>query len=268
MLNNNKGYSILIAIIIIGFLFVLTSAIFKLVLVELNDNRGRGDYLKAYYGAEGAGEYAMLKIKSNGYAYYNKLDIDKSKGESTMLSLDGTYKGGRDVLISYDINSKVKTYEGNLGLLSYDIIPLFYTDDTGSGGLVDMSLILTSGNPGDISWNIISASGGLSGVGGFSNSTTIGILKELDESLNFSVEEKSISWFLNQNKNNFNYLVLFNSSDTTPINYVLDGKGNFFTKPRTEISVSGKIGDYKQNLSIKYDNTEYLGILKYSIYSN
>jgi hypothetical protein len=73
---------------------------------------------------------------------------------------------------------------------------------------------------------------------------------------------------LETNKNNFNYLVLFNSSENNPISYKLNWEWGFFTKPRTDIIVSSKLGDYKQNISIKYDNTDYLGILKYSIYND
>lgn len=265
--NNKNWYSILVAIFIIWFLFVLTSSIFKLVLAELNDSRWRDDYLKAYYAAEASGEYAMLKIKTNWYWYYNKLDLDKSKWESTMLSLNWVYKWWSDPIMSYDLNSKVKSFSWNLEPLSYDVIPLFYTDDTWSWQILDMLLDIKSWVPDSLSWNIISSKWWLSGVWWF-NGTDRWILKSIDDVWNFSVEDKSLSWFLNQNKWSFNYLVLFNSSDFSPIDYVLDWKWSYFTKPRTEIAVSWKLWDYKQSLSIKYDNTDYLWMLKYSIYSN
>jgi len=42
----------------------------------------------------------------------------------------------------------------------------------------------------------------------------------------------------------------------------------FLTKPKTNIISSWEIGSYKQNLETKMNNTEFLNILKYSIYSN
>ncbi|NDK08665.1 hypothetical protein EOM39_05505 [Candidatus Gracilibacteria bacterium] len=265
MLNNNNksGYSIIIAIFVIGFLLALTSSILKLVIVELNDNRGVYNYLKTHYATMGAGEMVMMKIKDNGYGYYEKINFDKSNPISNILNIDGE----KNPIISYDINSKVKEYDGSISPLSYDVIPLFYIENNGSGVLIDMDLSSTGSNLGDLSWNIISSNGGLSGEGGFTLNSE-GYLKQLDQNSDFLIDTKSIGDFLSENNNNFNYLVLFNSSENTTINYNLDGKGGFFTKPRTEIAVSSKIGSYKQNISIKYDNTEYLGMLKYSIYND
>lgn len=36
----------------VGFLLVLTAGVFHLVLSELQDNKGRANYIKAYYGAQ------------------------------------------------------------------------------------------------------------------------------------------------------------------------------------------------------------------------
>ncbi len=52
MKKNNKWYSIFIALLVVWFLLILSSWIYKLVFEELKDNRGRGDYLKAFYAAE------------------------------------------------------------------------------------------------------------------------------------------------------------------------------------------------------------------------
>jgi len=37
--NNNSGYTILVTLMIIGFLIVLTTGVLNLVLREMNDNR-------------------------------------------------------------------------------------------------------------------------------------------------------------------------------------------------------------------------------------
>ncbi|MFA5917534.1 MAG: hypothetical protein WC850_04875 [Candidatus Gracilibacteria bacterium] len=265
MLNSNKsGYSIIITIFVIGFLLTLTSSILKMVLVESNDNKGVYNYLKSYYATTGAGELVMLKIKENGYGYYEKIDLDNGNPISNILNKDS--QKDKNPIIAYDINSKVSNYAGELAPLSYDVIPLFYTDSTSSGVVLDMSLTST-GDLNDLSWNIITSDGGLSGAGGF-NGTTEGFLKQLDTFGDFTMSDNTISNFLEANKNDFNYLVLFNSNENTSVSYKIDGKGSFFTKPRTDIIVSSKLGDYKQNISIKYDNTDYLGILKYSIYND
>ncbi len=263
MLNGNKSwYSIIITIFVIWFLLTLTSSIFKLVLVETNDNRWVYNYLKSYYATMWAWELVMLKIKDKWYWYYEKVDLDKWNPISNILN----HSSDKNPLISYDINSKVPSYKWELPPLSYDVIPLFYTDTTSSGVILDMELTSTW-DLNDISWNIITSNWWLSWEWWF-NWTTEWFLKQLDISWDFIISNKTILDFLEANKTNFNYLVLFNSSGNSPISYKLDWKWRFFTKPRTDISVSSKIWSYKQNISIKYDNTDYLGILKYSIYND
>lgn len=264
MINRNKsGYSIIIAIFVIWFLLTLTAAILKLVVAELNDNRGVYNYLKTYYATSWAGEYVMLKIKENWYWYYDKVLFDKNNPISNILN----YNDEKNPIISYDINSKVKQYSGNIWPLWYDVIPLFYIEDNWSWALLDMSLSSTGTNIWDLSWNIISKNWWLSWEWWFSLNSEW-YLKQLDSNSEFIIETKTIWDFLNENKNDFNYLVLFNSSENSQIIYNLDWNWGFFTKPRTEISVSSKISNYKQNISIKYDNTEYLWMLKYSIYND
>ncbi|MDA9129457.1 hypothetical protein N9J72_03205, partial [Candidatus Gracilibacteria bacterium] len=72
--TGNEGYSIITAIMMIGFLLVLTVSTFNLVLQELNDGKGRENYMKAYAGAEGAMELALLQIKQNGYGFFEEKD--------------------------------------------------------------------------------------------------------------------------------------------------------------------------------------------------
>ncbi|MDD3301951.1 MAG: hypothetical protein PHN31_00205 [Candidatus Gracilibacteria bacterium] len=261
--NNKFGYSIIIAIIVMGFLFAITGAVFKIVLVELNDNRGMYNYLKAYYAVEGAGELAMLELKEKGYGYYRRFDLNKNDSFSNILNSTGTF----NPIISYDIGTKTSFYTGELAPLSYDVIPLFYKDDASNYPVLEITSSLISGDVGNFTWNIVSDNGGLSSVGGF-NGSSLGTYKYLDSSNNFVVDMKSVKMFLTDNSSKFNYLVLFNSSTITSIKYNLDSNGTFFSRPRTDITVSAKIGNYKQNISIKYDNTDYLGIYKYAIYDD
>jgi len=262
--NNNKSwYSVIIAIFVIWFLLTLTSSILKLVLVELNDSRWVYNYLKTYYATKGAWELVMLKIKENWYGYYEKIDLDKSNPISNILNKDLE----DNPLISYDINSKVEKYDWELKPLSYDVIPLFYLENASSWVIVNMDLSISDWDINDLSWNIITSNWWLSGVWWFT-SLNEWFLKQLDSVWDFVIENKTIWAFLEENKINSNYLVILNSSDTSTIKYNLDWKWGFFTKPRTDIAVSSKLWSYKQNISIKYDNTDYLGMLKYSIYND
>lgn len=264
MLYNNKSwYSVIIAIFVIGFLLTLTASILKLVLVELNDSKGAYSYLQTYYATEWAWELVMLKIKENWYWYYEKVDLDKSNSISNILNQNSE----KNPIISYDINSKVWKYDWELLPLSYDVIPLFFTEKYWSWVILDMVLSTYEWDINSLSWNIITTNGWLSWVWWFT-STNEWFLKQLDAVWDFVIENRTIWSFLDENRTNLNYLVLFNSSETSTIKYNLDWKGGFFTKPRTLISVSSKLWDYKQNISIKYDNTDYLGMLKYSIYND
>ncbi len=266
MLKNSKNwYSIVVAIFIIGFLFVLTTSVLKLVLTEMNDNRGRSNYLKAFYAAEWAWELALLKLKENSYWYYEKLDLDKNSPLSTILKLDNNFNNTKDPIISFDIWSKTKVYNWKLDPLSYDVIPLFYLYENWSWKVLDINLTSSSPSSWTLSWNIISKKSWLSWVWPFVT-TDNGTYKTVDIDNNFVVLEKKVWDFLLENEENFTYLVFFNSSDNSTVEYNLNSS-NFFTKPRTEILVSSKVANYKQNFNIKYDNTEYLWILKYSIWS-
>lgn len=264
MLDANKNwYSIIIAIFVIGFLLTLTTSILKLVLVEQNDNKGWYNYLKTYYATLWAWEYVMTKIKENWYGYYEKIGFDKDNVISNILN----YENDKNPLISYDVNSKVSLYDWELNPLSYDIFPLFYTEKSSSWVVLDMVLSSIEWDINELAWNIITKDWWLSWEWWF-NSSKEWFLKKLDSVWDFVIESKTIWTFLDENRNNFNYLVLFNSSDASTIKYKLDWKWWFFTKPRTEIAVSSKLWSYKQNISIKYDNTDYLGMLKYSIYND
>lgn len=71
--RNLNGYSIILSLVMIGFLLVLTTGTLNLVLQEMQDGKGKQDYLKASAAAEGAMELALSHIKNTGYGYYNIL---------------------------------------------------------------------------------------------------------------------------------------------------------------------------------------------------
>ncbi|QFR38767.1 hypothetical protein A9Q91_00850 [Candidatus Gracilibacteria bacterium 28_42_T64] len=244
--GNRKGFSVIISLLIIGFLLVLTTGIYNLILRELYDNRDMGNAIKAYAGAEAAQELALLKIKEKGYGYsYN---------------IDNSFILGDRIALSYDLATKVNNYEGLISGLSYDIVPLFYIDESGEQKVSSINLDVTYGIPDDLVWNLVSDSGGISGIG----NDSLGFKKTLGSEEQLGLEYQGINSFLNENETV--YMILFNSSNGE-IKYTLESD-DYFSKPRTRVISSATVGGVKQNLGTTFDNTEYLNILKYSIYSH
>lgn len=265
---NNSWYSIIISLLIIWFLLVLTTGTFLLVLNEMKDNRGMGDYIKAYAWAESAQELALLKIKQNWYWYYEKVDHNINNNSIYLASdnLDiSNFHPRKDVFISYDIWSKVNSYNWYLGSLEYHIIPLFYIDELlNENKLTWLNLSILDWVPSNLSWNIIWKNNWLS----WNWSSPTWIKKSLNSSNSFTYWQEDINTFLSSSDTN--YLVLFNTSNSIPITYKLSSLDSleYFSKPETEIISSAQVWWYRQNLSTKLDNTKFLNMLKYSIYSN
>lgn len=268
-IKNNSWYTVMISLLIIWFLLVLTTGIFNLILNELKDNRSLWDYMKSYAWAEAWSELALLEIKNNWYEYYNK--IDHTNNKSIVLAEDSlnssNFKKQKDVLLSYDMNTKTNNYEWELSPLWYDIIPLFYIDEDTDGNLVEQKIdnysLTIIWTDSDLSWNIIWKDKWLSWT--WTNNSWI--LKTIDPtSLNFSLNNnKTIIDFLASSDSN--YLVLFNSSNVNNIEYKIESTKEFI-KPKTSIISSAIVWTYKQNIVTNLDNSEFLNMLKYSIYSN
>ena len=251
----NGWYSIITAIMMIGFLLVLTVSTFHLVLQELQDGKGRENYMKAYAGAEWALELALLKMKEKGYWYFE---------EKNDLEYFGPVK--KNGTMSYDIDSETTAYTGALlaGEYGTDIIPLFIIDDTGASTWVE-TLNFTDLNNSGLVWNLVSQDSGLSGVWDFTASDSVG-LRTLWVSDDFEFATVPISRLLSISKKN--YLTVFNPTwNTVAYNVDVTGVGEKFTKPKTVIRSSSIVWKYSQNLDTVVDNSEFLGILKYSIYS-
>ncbi len=270
MQYKKDGYSVVAAILIVGFLFVVSSGIFQLVLTELNDNRGRENYLRASAGAEAALELALLWIKQNGYGYFDQIDT-WANDRSILLSKTPLDLGGykwNDVRISFRSDSKIQSYSGSLDPIGFDIIPLFFLDSGDSPENKATSLSLDA--PDNLSWNLVSTNGGVSGQWPFTKGDTVSSkIVTSDGAFGFS-DSESIESFLASDLRSTNYLILFNPDSSQDIEYRLftSDDSEFFTKPRTEIISSAQVGKYKQNFRTVVDNTEYLNVLKYSIFSN
>ncbi len=252
-----EWYSIIAAIMMIGFLLILTVSTFNLVLQELQDWRWREDYMKAYAGAEWALELALLQIKDNGYGYI------ESDSESQDLEYFGL--GRKNGVMNYDIDSETSSYTWSLAAWAYstDIIPLFTLDDADNKNSV-RTLRFTDISSTGLIWNVIGATWGLSGTGTFTESRSGGV-RTLWPSDSFDFQDVTISSLL---LTDGNYLTIFNPT-ANQANYKVEvtGAGELFTKPKSTIYSTSKVGKYSQNLATTVDNSEFLGILKYSIYS-
>lgn len=266
-LNNIKSwYSVVLALLLIGFIMVLSIWILRLILNEMKSNRAMWDYIKAYAGAESAQELALLDIKKKWYWYYSFVE-NTINNKSIIISKNhlntSLYNPTNDVLISYDNDWKVNTYDWSLPPLWYDIIPLFYIDEVWERKVNDISFSVLSGDPALLSWNVVWSLNWIS----WNWSSIIGIKKTYTPTW-FLYEEKTLNEFISTS--NTNYLVLFNSWNSSNITYKISSTNSleFFTKPRLDIISSWEIWDYKQNLKTRLDNTEFLNILRYSIYSN
>jgi len=268
--NNNSGYSIVISLIMVWFLIVVTSWVFNLVLWELNDNRGRENYLKAFAGAEWALELALLQVKDKWYGYYGSSALvvkDEASSPSNLLLKDpSNFKWNRDVLISYDLWSKTKSYSWSLDPLWYAIVPLFILDDSWlPTSATSIKITSTWVSLDRLVWNLLSEDAGISGTREFDENTP-GELRVLN-SWDFITSWTTIWGFLWSRADKLNYMILFNSDPNSTMSYNFSALQDF-TKPETTITSSAQVWKYKQNLETSLDNTEFLNILRYSIYSN
>ncbi len=239
--NKKSWYAILVTLMIIGFLIVLTTWVLNLVLRDMNDNRWQTKYLQAYSAAEWAMELALLKIKQNWYWVYDKLEMDEEiDNDSKILRINKDEQ--REILISYDLNSKTNSYSWGLASFKQTVIPLFYTDlELEEHKVTD--IVLESTND-DIAWNIISSDWNWIWWTWNINTLTEWKWKNFE----WAFLEQSISsnnWFLESNTKN--YLVIINLDSTDNLEYELTSTKEF-TKPISKIISSAKIMNYKQNL--------------------
>jgi len=254
IVNKNSWYSILIVLMIIGFLLVLTSWVLNLVLRELKDNNASWNYLKAFAWAEWAMELALLQIKEKWYWYYKKIENSK------ILQDDKNDK--KEIFISYDLNSRAKSYSWTLKPFKQAVIPLFYTDDTKAYKIDNLKLIVTNSYPNkdNMAYNIVSLNWDWIWWKGEIKSNILLKWKNFE----WKYMEKKLNDFLK--KYDYNYLIIINLDSNKTLNFKISSS-KYFTKPISNIFSSAKIMNYKQNLETILDNTEFLSILKYSLYS-
>ena len=250
--SNKQGFSIIVAVFMIGFLLVLTTWVFNLVLREMKDNRWAENYLKAYAWAEWAMELWLLNIKEKGYS--TDIDLLNTDSGSESLSFNSTFKKINDPKISYNMDIAVDQLSW-MTMTGWEtvLIPLF------SNGVGVTNPTFTSSN--DILWNIVWNWEWMSWSGSFDLSTSQ-IYKKNDGTYS-SLD--SVQSFLTVNT--ASYLMLFNKWWPTTYDFSV-ASWELFSRPVWKITSSVTVWKYKQNISTSIDNTQFLNMLKYSLYSN
>ena len=259
--NKNSWYTILVTLMIIGFLIVLTTWVLSLVLREMNDNKWVWMYLQAHGWAEWAMELALLKIKKEWYWVYDKKD-----------NLDYLETQKSKIQISYDLNSKTKEYSDTLEPFEQSVIPLFYNSWSQFNNkkvneiLLNITSYWSNIDNSQMAWNIISENWDWIW---WNNEILSNSKWNWKNNLWWFIGDININWNASEdflNKYNNNYLVIVNLDIENTLEYKLTSTKEF-TKPISQINSSAIIWNYKQNLETRLDNTAFLSILKYSIYS-
>ena len=260
--NNKQWYSVIIAMLLIGFLLVLTVTVLNLVLKEMRDNRAMWDSMKAFAWAETGKELALLKIKDQWYGVDYK--IQSWNNSKSILADVSDFKSNRDVEVTYDINLKPVEndlwkyqYSQDLAPGEYSIIPLFYEYDS---NWIQNTENISLNSDNEIVWNLLSGNNGIAWVG----NNLSGKWKVVDNSWKSTVKTLLQQEFL---INNDNVYLILNNTSSEEKSFVLTSSDEF-SKPITNIISSGQVGNYRHNIETKYDNTEFLNMLKYAIFSD
>lgn len=267
--KNKKAYSIVVIIVIIWFLTVLTTWVFKLVMNEMKDNRTIWSYIKAYAWAESAQELALLEIKEKGY------ESDKEMDEKNISNFsDVTTKNNKDVYISYKKpNFKVQELnDKTLWAWETVLIPLYYLDSWNSYSEQKITDLKISPNDPNISWNIIWKTSWISWAWDkFSDfKWNVKIYEEKwswsDKTYEFKLEEKKVNVFLASSEQN--YLQMVNWWDSE-FKYNINTNNSWwkFVNPITKIISTWESGDYKTNIETVIDFSKMNDFSKYSIFS-
>lgn len=279
--NNSKWYSVIISVLLIWFLLLITTAVFNLVLKEYHDSKWLWDSIKAFAWAEASQELALLKIKEKWYWIDDKINHNVSTW-SILLADDITntwsFKHNKDTFISYDLkvladyNSILKYhYNSILEPNWYSIIPLFYELEWWTWmEFVRNYTLNVNWSSESLVWNLISGQEWIGNHGGILTwwSLALGNWKKItingdgDREAQ-KVANEPITTFLTSRDNA--YLILFNSWNSN-VDFTLNSP-NKFSKPKTTILSSAQVWKYRHNLETQYDNTEFLNMLKYAVFS-
>lgn len=169
VLASRKGFSILIALGTIGVLLIIMTSLASIYINELKLSRFQYNDIISYAQADGAFEYAMLKVKNHREGFQDTMRNIDPDGKIFI----GTTPRTTGIQTQYQIISQSKSETFSLSGSSHLILPLF----VGTGNTIATSstsidprnsaiteristLSLTStGDISGISWSIVAMSG-------------------------------------------------------------------------------------------------------------
>lgn len=263
MKKNKQWYSVILALLMVGFMVVLTSWVFLLILWENRDTKTMEYSLKAFAGAEGAIELALYQAKTYNYSYSETLKKWDALSQ-VLYKNTSNFLFGKDVDISYElVSTATGIVKSELKQGEFSIIPLFtYTKD---GSEKKAKNIKVSWLTPDVVWNIVGENSGIAWVNDFWNSNFWD--KKTLTSGTVEYGKEKVETFLFQS--NKNYLILHNTS-WSDVTYSVTSLNpwELITKDTTFIVGTWDAWGYKQNLRVNIQSGEYLNLLKYSIFSN
>ncbi len=303
MNHGKKGFSIVLAIIIIAFLTIISAGVLDLVARDQRIATAHWRGMAAQAGAEGAVEWALLKAKGHGAGFEDAVKFGESDEARVLANkASDTDFGSSDQTMEYEISARSSDYFGRIEPHSFDIIPLFHDpsgkDITGAaafewtGGLAEIRKLevtefknLANGQDAKIVWNVVgtralekdgkpSTSHETDGIAGdapfFNASEAVNreAIQDATSGLDYqriSVDSKSkVGDFLN--RHDAKYLVMFNYNGF-PASYRVKVPGNALSLPDAEIVGYSSVGGYRRALRVVNSNRGLFSALKYSMFS-
>lgn len=302
-LSSQKGFSILIALWTIGVLLIIMTSLASIYINELKLSRFQYNDIISYAQADGAFEYAMLKVKNHREGFQDSMKNTDPDGKMFI----GTTPRTLGTQVQYQITSQSKNETFTLSGSSHLILPLFVGTGNiiaGSSSSIDprnssitekiSTLSLTStGDISGISWSIVAMSGteniGVAGTGIIA-SNTIGTvrLRWVDcydtegtkwacgdgvhgieyggESIEYFYDSPvKVSDFLQNITYKDPYLLVFNNSSSVASFDIQSDSP--FTLPVLKVLTEAKKGNSMQSVEFSEDKSKYYDAIRYGIYN-
>lgn len=297
--SSRSGFSTLVALGITGFLLVLVTWLVTLFLQEMKITRSIYDGIVTYAGAEGAFEYAMMKVRNHREGFQDAVGT----GDPEYSILSGTNTRTRGLTIEYTMQTQSTSYSGEIEPTEHLVIPLFVGDDDLIGDnskkptlwndtTLSNFMSFSTDSPENLGWNILAlekATGETFGLAGSGKITpeTQGNNRRLFadcydasgnkmvscngsevERLEYMVENNiKVQEFLQSGSLTDFYLVIFNHT-ALPVKCELTATKPF-ALPMSHISATAHIGGRAaQTIVLTENKSRLFESLKYGIFSN
>ncbi|MBX9809109.1 hypothetical protein K2X92_01840 [Candidatus Gracilibacteria bacterium] len=292
--KNTSGFSILIAISVIGILLIIVTSLSITYIRESKLSRYSYNDVLVKSNAEGMFEYAMLKVKNHKDGFQDQVFNSEKDGE--LLKLGTPRSTGLQGEYSISASSTGHTFV--LSGSEHLVVPLFVSSGSASLGVSSLSPMYHTGvmnttnlnifGLSGLSWAIVAQNGGeslaINGVGDiFPAKTGIIRIKKSqcyddldggpiscagitggDEELLFSYDKTmNIGDFLTTYTDP--YFVVYNPSNS-PIDINMSATSPF-SLPTMTFTTRASKGDSSQIFQFNEDKSKYYDALKYGIYN-